>query len=240
MPIATDSYGMSTNNGSVESYSFGSGNESGALKSDGGDILRPTFQDAATKTAYQNTVQNATGGLYQVSQDPLINGGNASFTQVAEGPLTQEQQAFVDAYKSVINSPTVVYQDIVSNDINTDVGSFQNNTMDMADIAQFDAVGKGATSSAGAFIHETVEQLEKAKLGIDKGSMGGEVINSAGKTTYPNYISSHSTAIQAENKVNGNVRTEGFRVDSFLEKNGNVTRQAIIRQVGGTIKVMKQ
>ena len=185
-------------------------------------------------------MQNATGGLYQVSQDPLINGGNATFTQVAEGPLTQEQQAFVDEYKSVIDSPTVVNQEIVSNDINTVVGSFQNNTMDMADVAQFDAAGKGATSSAGAVIHETVEQLEKAKLGIAKGSMGSAVINSAGHTTYPNYISSHATALQAENRVNGNVRMEGFRVDSFLEKNGNVTRQAIIQQVGGTIKVMKQ
>lgn len=48
-----------------------------------------------------------------------------------------------------------------------------------------------------------------------------------------------ATALQAENKVNGNVRTEGYRVDTFAEKNGKTTKQAVIPQVGGTVKVMK-
>jgi hypothetical protein len=48
-----------------------------------------------------------------------------------------------------------------------------------------------------------------------------------------------ATALQAENKVNGNVRTEGYRVDTFAEKSGKTTKQAVIPQVGGTVKVMK-
>jgi len=41
--------------------------------------------------------------------------------------------------------------------------------------------------------------------------------------------------------INGNFRTElpGY-VNTFKEKNGKITKQAVIPQVGGTVKVMKQ
>jgi hypothetical protein len=204
------------------------------------EIIRPTFQDDATKQAYVNTVEKAMGGMYQVTADPLINGGNVLLTKSdVQGPLTQEQEAFISDYKAVVDSPTIINQEIVSNDQSTDVGSFLNNTMDMTDVAQFDLAGAGAASSAGAVIHETVEQLEKAFMGIAKGSMGTTAIDSAGNVSYPDFDKAHATALQAENKVNGNVRTEGYRVDTFAEKSGKTTKQAVIPQVGGTVKVMK-
>jgi hypothetical protein len=112
--------------------------------------------------------------------------------------------------------------------------------MDMSDIAQFDLAGSGAASSAGALIHETVEQFEKATMGIATGSIGATIVDTAGNESYTDFDKAHATALQAENKVNGNVRTEGPRHDTFAEKNGNITKQAVIRQVGGTVKVMKQ
>lgn len=42
----------------------------------------------------------------------------------------------------------------------------------MGDIVEFDKAGKGGTSSAGALIHEHVEQLEKSKMGLSKGDLG--------------------------------------------------------------------
>jgi hypothetical protein len=204
------------------------------------EIIDPKFQDDATKKAYVSTVEKATGDTYKVTSDPLINRGRIEFSQVAAGPVTQEQQAFIDEYKAVVNSPVVVNQEIVSNDNSTVVGSFQDNTMDMADVAQFDIAGTGAASSAGALIHETVEQLEKATMGIAKGSIGTVSVDAAGNESYTDFNKAHATALKAENSVNGNVRTEGARFDTFAEKNGKITKQAVIPQTGGTVKVMKQ
>jgi hypothetical protein len=141
----------------------------------------------------------------------------------------------------VVDSSTIVNQEIVSNDASVTVGSFQSNQMDMSDVAQFDLAGPGAASSAGAVIHETVEQLEKAKMGIPKGSIGTNTTDASGNLlTAPDFDKAHATALKAENSVNGNVRTEGQRYDTFAEKNGNITKQAVIPQAGGTIRVMKQ
>src|SRR5690606_14842435 len=52
--MATDSFGMGTNTAAVESYDFGSGNESGALKSgDSEDKIKATLssENAKTKTS---------------------------------------------------------------------------------------------------------------------------------------------------------------------------------------------
>jgi RHS repeat-associated protein len=208
----------------------------------GPEIIHPTFQDNATKQAYVGTVEKAMGGMYKVTSDPLINGGNITLTSSGvQGPLTQEQQAFASEYKAVVDSSTIVNQEIVSNDASVTVGSFQSNQMDMSDVAQFDLAGPGAASSAGAVIHETVEQLEKAKMGIPKGSIGTNTTDASGNLlTAPDFDKAHATALKAENSVNGNVRTEGQRYDTFAEKNGNITKQAVIPQAGGTIRVMKQ
>ena len=208
--------------------------------------IDPTFVDnssaaaGSTQSAYISTVEKATGNTYKVNSDPTFNDGNITFTRVTEGPVTEEQQAFINEYQAVVDSPTIVSQEIVSNDASTQVGSFQDNTMDMADIAQFDAAGPGAASSAGALIHETVEQFEKAKMGISKGSMGATSVDAAGNVTYTDFNSAHSTAVKAENRVNGNYRTEKGRYSEFKEKSGKITKQAVIPQVGGTVQVMKK
>lgn len=101
-------------------------------------------------------------------------------------------------------------------------------------------IDPGAASSAGALIHETVEQLEKAKMGIAKGSLGATSVDAQGNVSYTDFNTAHAIALKAENNVNGNTRTEGPRFDTFAEKNGKITKQAVIPQVGGTINVMKK
>ncbi len=77
--------------------------------------------------------------------------------------------------------------------------------------------------------------------GMQSRTSGGTTkIDAIGNISYPDSDKAHSRAIQAENKVNGSVRTEGGRIDTFTDKNGKVVRQPVIRQSGGTIKVMKQ
>lgn len=150
------------------------------------------------------------------------------------GPFTETQQALYDEYKNVVKDKVIVRQNVVQNDINTLVGDFTTGNLDIADIAEFDKAGVGGASSSGALIHETVEQLEKAKLGLLPKEYSKTV-----KTTEisPEFTSSHETATKAENKVNGNIREEddGY----FLEKDGAKTNQVVRGTPSGGIVVEK-
>ena len=67
--------------------------------------------------------------------------------------------------------------------------------MDIADVNQFDDMGKGAATKQGKLIHELVEQFGKAKAGHKKGESYGRDYN-------------HKQGILAENKVNGTTRKD--------------------------------
>jgi hypothetical protein len=207
------------------------------------DSITPKFTDSAgsaagsTKAAYIGAVGNASGGLHQVSFNPENN--QVQFEQVAEGPVTEQQQAFIEEYGAVVNSLVNVDHEIMS-EVQARVGNFNNNIMDMSDVAQFDKAGPGAASSAGALIHETIEQFEKAKMGISKGSSGLKTIDAAGNDAYPAYDKAHAVAVKTEDRVNGNQRTaESPRITNFLEKNGTVTQQSVVPYANGTIQVLK-
>jgi RHS repeat-associated protein len=195
------------------------------------DSINPKFQDSATKTAYVDTVEKATGGTYSVSADPLINGGNVVFTLVSTGPVTQEQQAFIDVYRSAVDSPAVANVEIVSNDLKVHVGDIVDNKIDIADITEFDKAGKGGASSAGALAHETYEQQLKAEAGVVKGA-------------YPTgALSMHKKAIRnAEDKVNGNYRQENQPIigtDTFIGRDLKKTTQTVTPNSSGGISVTK-
>jgi hypothetical protein len=195
----------------------------------GPDILHPRFQDDATKQAYVNTVENATGGLYQVTADPLVNGGNVAFTRTAEGPVTQEQQAFIDLYSTVVNSPVVVNQNIVSNDV-IKVGEYATGKVDITDVAEFDKAGPGGSSSAAVLMHETYEQYEKNKSGVPSTSLN--VTKKA--------VSNHAGGITAENMVNGTYRFEDVdHYSMYNEKDGTRTKQTTTSTSNGGLIVTK-
>ncbi len=119
--------------------------------------------------------------------------------------------------------------------------------IDIADAAEFDKAGKGGTSSAGALIHEHVEQLEKTKMGLkngDKGKTKSDPTVVGGKR-YLDFEKAHDKAKKAEDKVNGNERSESVYTDKgniinvFQEKNKTKTQQTIwFLETGGT-KVKK-
>jgi RHS repeat-associated protein len=193
------------------------------------DSINPKFQDEATKNAYISAVENAAGNIYKVEIDPLLNGGNVMFNQVFEGPVTQEQQAFINIYKDAVNSSATANVEIVSNDVNTVVGDIVDNKIDIADIAEFDKAGKGGASSAGVLAHETKEQQLKAESGTAKG-------------TYPiGAVRMHTLSIRnAENRVNGNIRVDNEDGSStFIEKDKSKTFQTIQENSSGGIIVNK-
>jgi hypothetical protein len=210
-----------------------------------GKEIRLVFKNDAAKNAYLKTVNKSLGGFYTASVSTVKDGKGYNNQIVltatsTKGTMTDSQKAFYSEYNSAVTSGSTVRQNIVSNDAKTVVGSWVTGKVDMADVAAFDKAGKGAATSAGALIHETSEQLEKAKLGLSPNDIGKTTTDASGNKTYVDYENSHNTAIKSENNVNGNTRIEdGSGTDTFIEKDGTKTTQTVTPNSTGDVTVTK-
>lgn len=187
---------------------------------------------------YKNEVSKGTGGFYSVNVDSSGKVSLVSTGMTSLGiEMTSEQKAFYQEYSAVVNSSEVVKQEVVENDVNTVVDDWVTNKIDIADIAEFDKAGSGGATSAGALIHSTVEQHEKAKLGLKSGDLG----KTSGGTAV-DYEASHNVAKTAENKANGNTRMENTTggADRFIDSKNNVTEQTLTTTATGGINVNKK
>jgi hypothetical protein len=165
----------------------------------GPETLDPTFKSDTARQQYVSTVNNAMGGMYEIASDPLIHEGDTSIQLVStgvEGPMTESQQAFHDAYSEAIESPATINQTVADRSVMAQVGSWKFGILDMSDVLSFDAAGPGGSTSAGAIIHETKEQQLKAELGLKNGEGEADA----------NYYNSHKAAKYAADPVNGNIR----------------------------------
>lgn len=199
----------------------------------GPEDIHLKFQNSETKNAYINTVNKSLGGTYTASTVKVKDGKGFSdkvvLTKGDGSKATAEQKAFSELYSGAVNSKTVARQEVVSNSKDVEVGNFDTNQLDISDVQQFDKAGKGGSTTAGALIHETIEQLDKANQGMGP----GESLTSA------EFGQAHQKASKAENKVNGNTRVEGNDSDMFKERNGTKTRQTVSSTSTGSIKVIK-
>ncbi|MDR6764317.1 RHS repeat-associated protein [Flavobacterium sp. 2755] len=177
------------------------------------DDIILTFQNDAAKTAYESTVNKALGDSYKINID--ANGSVSIASTGVQGVMTEQQQAFYNEYSAVVDSPYIVTQTVMERSVDTNVGSFATSKVDMADVKAFDDAGKGGTTSAGAIIHETVEQHEKVQMGLKPGETGSR----------EDFTVAHNKASTAEDKVNGNRRVGDGNI--FIEKDNKVTRQTI-------------
>ncbi|RDI14444.1 DUF6443 domain-containing protein [Flavobacterium sp. AG291] len=195
----------------------------------GPEIIHPTFANAASKTAYEDTVKQGTGGMYTVGYD---KNGNVTLNSTGySGTITAQQQAFIDVFKDAINSPAVADVEIVNNDASVTVASLQDNILDIGDMQEFDKAGPGGATTAGVLAHETKEQQLKAEAGDIKG-------------TYPaGATAMHKIAVRtAENKVNDNYRAEDHLTGDNIhyERDGTKTSQVVTPNAStGGINVTK-
>ena len=209
-----------------------------------GKEIRLGFFDPRAKKAYEDVVNKELGGMYKIKfthvKDQMLSLIKDKVVLVLKNPkakLTTEQTAFVQEYKQVVNSTDVVRQVLVYDDPAVTTGSFEDQQMDMKDILRYDQAGATGMTSAGALIHETVEEHEKAKQGLSlvpllpNRSDSTSVFNAKLANFWTKFNADHSIAILAENKVNGNIRRDdlfykdpsGNGVVITMESNGEET-----------------
>jgi RHS repeat-associated protein len=187
---------------------------------DGMGIL-PTFKTDTAKQQYVSVVNNGMGGMNEIKTDPLLGGRVQIVSTGIQGPMTESQQAFYDEYKAVVDSSTDISPIVYERSVDANVGNFVFGTLDMADVLAFDKAGPGGTSSAGALIHETKEQLMKAELGLKNGDTGK--LDAQGRLL--DFPIPHGEATKSGDKVDGNRRVDN---NIYIEKDGSMTKQTII------------
>jgi RHS repeat-associated protein len=200
------------------------------------------FSSASAQTEYTNTVNKNLGGQFEITVTPVKDGqgynNNITVEPTAGGgdltKLTAEQKEFYNSFNGAATDNATVRQEVVQNDANTVVGSFLTGKIDIADVQEFDKAGAGAASSGGALIHETTEQLEKAKDGLNPGDWSKTV---GTNKLSPEFIKDHAAAIVAENKVNGNSRND--QTDVFTDSQGKKTQQTVTPTSSGGVNITK-
>ena len=119
--------------------------------------------------------------------------------------------------------------------------------MDISDYKAFDKQ-EGGTNSVSVFIHETVEQFEKAKSGYDAGEYpgaGNDIIGGIRQLFGWNPSEEwHDAAMKAEDAVGDYKRTthgKGKEKYSLIKtKSGSVIRQEVNYRKNGEVDVDKE
>lgn len=202
---------------------------------------------------YVKLVNDSLGGAYKielknVKGEPQLP--NAVSVKLIPQPnrtelkLTDKQRAFIKEYKSAVQSRDVVRQILIDNDPTVITGSFVSNELDVEDILQYDQAGNKGMSSAAALIHETIEQLEKSKSGLgigqpavsniypfeDSAQYRARLERHTPDVVLPAIKIPHEKAIEAQNRVDGNIRIPNDNIYNpkkmefifTVEKNGSI------------------
>ena len=188
-----------------------------------GEKPRLHFHGVKSRETFVSIVNNGLGGQFCANLTQNANGSYTFDIVATKGggeveKLTKRQRAFYNALTGCINSRTrdgreLDYDiDVVYGSACVHVGNYQENTIDVADMNQFNDLHKGGATKQGKLIHEFVEQCKKAYYGNGKGEKMG-------------YEHCHKIACLEEGKVNGNKRE--IKKDKKIGR--NVVQQTFIQ-----------
>ena len=185
---------------SISPYAYCAWNPVKLVDPDGKEI-HLTFIGKNTCKALNKIINEGLGGQFRAVYSKNKDGSWTLSLQATEGggnkdKLTERQKAFYEMLSSCIDDKKIIAEiSVVYGSSEVHVGNYTKNTIDVADMLQFDDLGMGPCTKQGKLIHEFVEQYEKASYGRVK----GEDMNRK---------ECHHIAISAENYVNGSSRKD--------------------------------
>ena len=205
---------------SISPYAYCAWNPVKLVDPDGKEI-HLTFIGKNTCKALNKIINEGLGGQFKAAYSKNKDGSYTLSLHATEGggnkdKLTERQLAFYEMLSKCIDAKkTIADISVVYGSGNVHLGNYTENTIDVADMLQFDDLGKGPATKQGKLVHEFVEQYEKASCGWVKGEN-------------KNLAENHQTAISAENYVNGSSRKDlfynrGVYGQSYTDKSGKVT-----------------
>ena len=185
---------------SISPYAYCAWNPVKLVDPDGKEI-HLTFIGKNTCKALNKIINEGLGGQFRAVYSKNKDGSWTLSLQATEGggnkdKLTERQKAFYEMLSYCIDDKKIIAEiSVVYGSSEVHVGNYTKNTIDVADMLQFDDLGMGPCTKQGKLIHEFVEQYEKASYGRVK----GEDMNRK---------ECHHIAISAENYVNGSSRED--------------------------------
>jgi RHS repeat-associated protein len=184
----------------VSPYSFTANNPI-VFKDIKGDSLSITSKDRKHIDTTVDVVNNGLGGYYEFKVD---EDGNASISKTGKkGKATKQQKKLFKTLNKAIKNEETTSIEIVNNDSNVEIGSFDTGQIDIGDVQKLgdsNLENPEFISSQGAIAHEVEEQFSK--------QVGGQT----------DVFKAHKQGLKAEMGVNG---TTGVRQDvgAFAIKN---------------------
>ncbi|MGB5927962.1 MAG: RHS repeat-associated core domain-containing protein, partial [Cyclobacteriaceae bacterium] len=155
------------------------------------DINGDSLSVNGTASATQQFTDLANKGLGGSASVSVGKDGNVSLSK-KNGKMNKQQMSFYKDLKKVVKSKGTTSIGLVENDSGVEIGSFDQESIDVSDLANLgssDLSSEEAVSAQGALIHEVTEQFEKQ-------------VNGTG------LMLAHTAGTAAENRANGSKRIE--------------------------------
>ena len=180
-----------------------------------GEKPRLFFHGSQSKSTFINIVNSGLGGQFQARLTQDAHGwyyfdivGTKGGGDI--GKLTDRQRSFYDAIKNCIDAKNINGKelnydiDVYYGSSNITIGKYSENSIDVADMNQFNNLDEGGATKQGKLTHEFAEQCKKAFWGNKKGEEMGR-------------MNCHKYACIEEGKVNGNWRD--YTKDKTIARN---------------------